>query len=144
MNLTLNLNYDSVVIGGKAVKLNEEYNNKSAVNRFVETVSTSNDEAALCYILDKDYDRTPSYLRYNYNRISESLWNIARIYNTFSVETALLSRNIGAGFNALVSEENYEESVELVERLMNVLGLDKEYKLISRYENEAVFVIIRK
>ena len=144
MNITLNLNYDSVVIGGRTVKLNENYDNKSAVNRFVQTVGGCNDEAAVSYILDRDYEKTASYLRYNYSNFAASLNKIARIYNTFSVDTTVLGRNVGAGFNALVSEENYKESVELVENLMYVLGLDEEYTLISRYENEAVFVLIKK
>ena len=144
MNIALNLNYDTVVIGGKTVKLNEHYDNKSIVNRFVETVASSNDEAAVSYILDRDYDRTASYIRYNYNSTAAALTKIARIYDTFSVDTTVFGKNVGAGFVALVSEENFAESVELVEKLMYVLGLDKDYRLISRYEHEAVFVIIRK
>ena len=144
MNLALNLNYDTVVIGGKTVRLNEALDKNTLVNRFVKTVAGCDDESAVCYILNMEYDKTAPYVRTNYNAVSAALRKTARIYNTFSVETTLLGRNVGAGFSALVKKEKYGECVELVEKLMSILGLNEEYQLISRYENEAVFVIIRK
>ena len=127
MNLTLHMNYDTVNLDGRTVRINEKYNNATAVN----------------YILDIDYRDSDTYVTGFYNALVEKLQRKARIYNNFGIETQLLGRNIGAGFCAAVKEEDFAETVETVEKLMHILGLDKDYQLISRYENLGVYAIIR-
>ena len=144
MNLTLHMNYDTVNLDGRTVRINEKYNNATAVNRFVETVSHRHDDTAVNYILDIDFKDSDNYVTGFYNALVEKLQRKARIYNNFGIETQLLGRNIGAGFCAAVKEEDFAETVETVEKLMHILGLDKDYQLISRYENLGVYAIIRK
>ena len=144
MNLTLKANYDTVVMAGRAVRLNEEYDNDSMVNRFVETVAHVNDEAAINYILDTDYQNSDPYIRNAYNELVRQLNLKARIFNTFAIETALLGRNAGAGFCALVRKEDYNKTVAIVKNMLQLLNLDEKYRLVTRYENQAVYTIIRK
>ena len=145
MNLTLQMHYNSTVtLAGKAVRLNEEYDNSTVVNRFVETITHKNDEAAIDYILDTDYNTSDPHVRRTYNGLVESLQDVARIYNTFSIETQFLGFNIGAGFCALIREEDFAESVRILERIMKVLELDSRYELVTRYENQGVYAIIAK
>ena len=144
MNLTLKANYDTVVMAGRAVRLNEEYDNDSMVNRFVETVAHANDEAAINYILDTDYQNSDPYIRNAYNELVRQLNLKARIFNTFAIETALLGRNAGAGFCALVRKEDYNKTVAIVKNMLQLLNLDEKYRLVTRYENQAVYTIIRK
>ncbi|MBQ6653993.1 MAG: hypothetical protein IJM79_00485 [Erysipelotrichaceae bacterium] len=144
MNLTLKTNYDTVLMAGKAVKLNEEYDNRTMVNRFVETVANTGDEAAINYILDTDYQNSDPYIRSAYNELVRQLNAKARIFNTFSIETSLLGRNAGAGFCALVRREDFNKSVAVVENMLHLLGLDEKYRLLTRFENQAVYAIIRK
>ncbi|MBO4538389.1 MAG: hypothetical protein J5694_05955 [Erysipelotrichaceae bacterium] len=144
MNLTLNANYDTVVMAGRAVRLNEEYDHSTMVNRLVETVGNADDEAAINYILDTDYENSDPYIREVYNGIVGQLNDRARIFNTFSIETAMLHRNVGAGFCALVRKEDYNRTVAIVENMLHVLGLDEKYRLHSRYGNQAVYTITRK
>ncbi|MCR5067205.1 MAG: hypothetical protein K6A14_03980 [Erysipelotrichaceae bacterium] len=144
MNLTLKANYDTVVMAGRAVRLNEEYDNDSMVNRFVETVAHVNDEAAINYILDTDYQNSDPYIRNAYNELVRQLNLKARIFNTFAIETALLGRNAGAGFCALVRKEDYNKTVAIVKNMLQLLNLDEKYQLLTRFENQAVYAIIRK
>lgn len=144
MNLTLQMNYSTVTLAGRNVRLNEEYDNSTMVNRFIETVTHHNDEAAIDYILDTDYQTSNPYTRHNYNRLVEELQNTVRIYNTFSIESQFLGRNLGGGFCAIVKEKDFTKSVILVEKIMHVLGLDRDYRLVTRFENQAVYAIVRK
>ncbi len=130
-------------MGGRAVRLNEEYDNRSMVNRFVETIAHADDESAINYILDTDYENSDPYIRSVYNELVKQLNAKARIFNSFAVETALLGRNVGAGFCALVNKEDYVRTTGLVLRLMQLVGLDKDYRLLVRYENQAVYTLIR-
>ena len=144
MNLVLKTNYDAVEIAGKTVTLNENYNNHSMVNRLVETVSYTEDEAALNYIQDKDYAEVRSTLREAYRNLIALLNRKARIYNSFSIDSAVLHRNLGAGFCAVVKQKDYQDTVEIVERMLDLTGLADRYQLVSRFENNAVYAIIRK
>ncbi len=143
MNLTLKANYDTVVMGGRAVRLHEEYDNRTMVNRFVETIAHADDESAINYILDTDYENSDPYIRSVYNELVKQLNAKAHIFNSFAVETALLGRNAGAGFCALVKKEDYVRTTALVLRLMQLVGLDEDYRLLVRYENQAVYTLIR-
>ena len=144
MYLSLRTNYDTVMMAGRTVKLNEEYRNSTMVNRFAETVSHRDDESAFNYILSTDYQSTDPHVRNTYNHFAKDLNSLCRIYDSFAIESAVLGVNKGAGFCALVSEENYPKTLELISSMMNLLGLDDQYELISRYENQAVYAIIRK
>ena len=144
MNLTLKINYNTVVLNGKTVKFVENYEKDNMVYRFVDTLANCSDEAAVSYILNKDYENTRSYIISEYNELSAELKKKARIFDTFGIETGMFSRNVGAGFSALVKEEDYDRTVALIKELMHVTGLDKEYELLSRYENLAVYAIVRK
>lgn len=144
MSLTLKSNYNTVTIAGRTVKLVEKLDNSTMVNRFVETIANCTDEAAINYILNTDYDNSDSYIRDIYNGQVGSFNTIARITDTFGIKTEIMGRNVGAGFSASVKEQNFNRSVALVKGMMKLLGLDKEYRLVARYENEAVYAVIRK
>ncbi len=144
MSLTLRSNFNTVTIGGRSVKLVETFDNRTAANRFVETLAHGSDEAAVNYILDTDYDNSDKYITNYYNEYAGMLLGKIRVLETFGLESQLLNRNVGVGFRAAVKEENFAESVSLVKALMYIIGLDKEYKLVARYENQAVYAIVRK
>ena len=144
MNLTLKLNNSTVKLAGRSVKLVEEYDSKTEVNRFVETVARCTDEAASNYILDIDYQESNPLIRNIYNSLVERLNRTVRIYDTFSIQTPVLGLNVGAGFCGLVSREDYETSVGIVRDMMRVLGLDNDYQLVTRYENQGVYALVRK
>ena len=145
MILTFNMkdNY-AVNIDGRNVILNEHFNNSTAVNRMVETIANPDDESAICYIINTDWQKTPRYMSRNYNELVKHLNSLARIINTYSIDTSLLNRNVGAGFTAIVSQENYKDTVNTVRKMMYLTGLNSDYELITRFENYAVFTIIRK
>lgn len=144
MSLTLKMNYNTVTIGGKNVKLVEAFDNRTAVNRFVETLRNGADEAAVNYILDTDYDNSDKYIRNYFNEYVEALNKRVRVMDTFGLESQILGRNAGAGFTAMVKEEDFADSVTILKNLLYILGLSKEYRLVARYENEAVYAIVRQ
>ena len=144
MSLTLNLNYDTVTLAGRTVKLVENYDNSTMVSRFVETVANCTDESAFNYILNTDYENSDAYIRNVYNEYIEALNRIVTITDTFGIETGIFGRNAGAGFYALLKRKNFDRSVEIIEALMHITGLDKDYRLVTRFENMAVYAIVRK
>ncbi len=144
MSLTLKANYNTVTIGGKNVKLVETFDNSTVANRLVETLANGTDETAVNYILDTEYNNSDTYTTNYYNEYVEALNRKVRIMDTFGLESQILGRNAGVGFSALVKEEDFADSVIILENLLHVLGLDKEYRLVARYENEAVYAIVRQ
>lgn len=144
MSLTLRSNFNTVTIAGRTVKLVEKFDNSTTVNRFVETIANCTDEAAINYILNTDYDSSDSYIRDVYNVQVGSFNKIARVTDTFGIKSEIMGRNAGAGFSATVKEKDFNESVALVKGMMKLLGLDEDYRLVARYENEAVYAIVRK
>ena len=143
MSLTLRTDYNTVSIGGRNVKLVDNYDNRTMVNRFVETLAYGSDETAVNYILNTDYEDSDAYTRNVYNEYTESLNRMVKVVETFSLETNAFGINIGAGFSAVVKEKNFDASVGLIENMMHVLGLDRNYRLVARYENQAVYAIVR-
>ena len=144
MSLALKLNYNTVTVAGKTVNLIEDYRKDNKVCRFVETLANCKDESAVNYVLDVNYKDCDAFLRSSYNQRADTFRKNARVFNTFAVETKLFGRNIGAGFCALVKREDYYDSVSALLSMMHLLGLDKEYKLLTKYKNQAVFIIVKK
>ena len=103
-----------------------------------------NGKPMLEHVILKLKDAGFNQIAINIHHLGHQIIDFLQANNNFGIETQLLGRNIGAGFCAAVKEGDFAETVETVEKLMHILGLDKDYQLISRYENLGVYAIIRK
>ena len=144
MSLALNLNYGVVKMGNRTVTVTDDVNAESAAGRLIMSCINRDDESAVSFILQETYKRTGSHRNILFSDLVGELNNLGRITDTFSFQSSILRINEGAGFSAVTTPEKYERMKEIFDRIVNVAGLSEEYDIVTRYNNVAVFSVIRK
>ena len=138
------MNYRTVRIGQKAVRIVEGLNKNDITGRFVNVLGNQYDDSAAAYILNREFDKVPRYQNRAFVNASTELNSLGYITDTFNIQSPVSLRTIGSGFTMITSREDFGKAVSQVKDLLKVLHLDDEYQVVARYTNVAVVAIIQR